>query len=87
MSKIGQEKIQCEIGQIFYNFRKKMGWTQEKVATILGIDRSAYCYYESGKVMPKMDCFLQLVVLYGISQKELTETLRGTEQGRRVGMR
>ena len=52
----------------------------------MGIERSAYSYYESGKAMPKMDCFLQLIVLYDIPRKELMETLRGTEQGRRVGL-
>ncbi len=81
-----QKIIPWQIGQIFYRYRKKLGWTQEQVANILGIERSAYSYYESGKAMPKMDCFLQLIVLYDIPRKELMETLRGTEQGRRVGL-
>ena len=74
------------IGQQLRKLRKSLQYTQIQIANSLNIDRSTYSYYESGKAMPKMDCFLQLIVLYDIPRKELMETLRGTEQGRRVGL-
>lgn len=30
-------------------FRKKMGFTQQDIADILGVERSTYTYYETGK--------------------------------------
>lgn len=41
--------------------------TQQQVADVLGISRSAYCGYETGRRSPDMDTFMKLSEFYGIS--------------------
>ena len=55
--------------------RRACGFTQEEVANVLGIDRSAYSYYESGKTEPKMTNLVKIARMYRVS----TDTLLGNE--------
>ena len=36
-------------------YRKLSGFRQDDIAKIIGLDRSAYAYYESGKTEPSID--------------------------------
>ena len=56
--------------------RKQLNLTQFQIASTLGIDRSAYSYYETGKSQPPMDKILTLSKIFNCSIDELmcTET-------------
>lgn len=53
------------------NYRKAAQLTQQKVADIIGVQRSAYAYYEIGKSTPKLPILKKLAKLYNISVDEL----------------
>lgn len=48
-------------------FRKKSNLTQQQVADALGIDRSAYSYYETNTSTPKLATVQNLARLYNTS--------------------
>lgn len=41
--------------------------TQQQIADVLGISRSAYCGYETGRRSPDIDTLMSLSEFYGIS--------------------
>ncbi len=47
-------------------FRKLAGFRQDDVAKIIGLDRSAYAYYESGKTEPSIANLKKIAQLFGI---------------------
>lgn len=47
-------------------FRKEKGYTQEEVAAALGMVRSTYTYYETGKTCPNIYALHKLAQLYHI---------------------
>ncbi len=49
------------------------GLTQQQVADVLGLDRSTYAYYESGKTTPDIKSVSKLLKLFNISYNELME--------------
>ena len=46
--------------------RKSCGFRQEEVAKVLGIDRSAYSYYESGKTEPSVTNLIKIARMYKV---------------------
>lgn len=44
--------------------RTACGYTQQQVADIIGIDRSSYAYYESGKCLPSPENTVKLAALF-----------------------
>lgn len=46
--------------------RKACGFKQEEVARVLGIDRSAYSYYESGKTEPCVKNLIKIARMYKV---------------------
>ena len=46
--------------------RKACGLTQSQVAGILGIDRSAYTYYETGKSTPTLENIRRLAAMFNV---------------------
>lgn len=52
-------------------YREANGLTQQQVADALGIDRSTYAYYESGKTTPGFDTIDKLLHLFGINYSDL----------------
>lgn len=46
------------------------GLSQEQVAAVLGITRSAYCGYEIGRRSPDVDTLINLARFYGLSPNE-----------------
>ena len=51
--------------------RKQLNLTQQQIANTLGIDRSAYSYYETGKSCPPMDKLAILTKMFNITSDEL----------------
>ena len=47
--------------------RKEKGYTQEKVALLLGVDRRTYCAYETGVNMLSAPTLIKLSKIYGAS--------------------
>ncbi len=53
--------------------RKVHGYTQDYVASALGIVRQTYSHYESGRRTPGPDTLFKLAGLYGISVDDLMQ--------------
>lgn len=53
--------------------RKELNLTQQQVADGLGIERSAYTYYEKGTTNPKIKTLCLLARMYNISVDELLD--------------
>lgn len=54
--------------------RERRGITQQQVADFMGIDKSTYCGYETGKRQPDVQKIKQLSKILGVSGDELLET-------------
>ncbi len=46
--------------------RKACGYKQDEVAKVLGIDRSAYSYYETGKTEPSVKNLIRISRMYKV---------------------
>ncbi len=53
------------------DLRKKANLTQQQVSDAIGINRSAYAYYEVGKSRPKIESLEKLAAIYNITVDEL----------------
>lgn len=49
------------------NIRKEHKLTQQDIANVLGIDRSTYAFYETGKTTPSVNTLYKLAEIYNIS--------------------
>ena len=61
------------LNQRLKHFRTTSGLTQQQVADVLGLDRSTYAYYESGKTTPDIKSVNKLLKIFNISYYELME--------------
>ena len=57
------------LSEILRQFRNANGYTQQKIADHLGIDRSTYSKYEKSR-MPDLDVIIQLAAFYNVSLEE-----------------
>ncbi|MGN0478476.1 MAG: helix-turn-helix domain-containing protein [Hominenteromicrobium sp.] len=55
------------LGKRLRKFRKENGYSQNHIANILGVERSTYTYYETGKTVPVIFDLMRLADLYSIS--------------------
>ena len=62
-----------ELGEKLKFLRNSLNLTQKQVADALGIERSAYTYYEKGTTKPKIKTLSLLARMYNISVDELLE--------------
>lgn len=53
--------------------RTKSGVTQQHIASILGVDRSTYTYYELGKTVPNWSMIKRIAKVFKISPYNLLE--------------
>ena len=53
--------------------RTKSGVTQQHIASILGVDRSTYTYYELGKTIPNWPMIKKIAKIFKISPYDLLE--------------
>jgi len=61
------------LNQRLKHFRTTSGLTQQQVADVLGLDRSTYAYYESGKTTPDIKSVNKLLKIFNISYYELVD--------------
>ncbi len=54
-----------KLGTVLKAYRKSMHLTQQKVADYIGIDRTTYSKYETGR-KPEIDTIMKLSVLYDV---------------------
>ncbi len=60
-----------KLGRYLKGLRKSKGYTQEFVASNLGISRQAYSHYETNRVIPPNDICYKIASLYSISPDNL----------------
>lgn len=68
-------------------YRKISGFRQDDIAKVIGLDRSAYAYYESGKTEPSIENLKKIAkmldvdmnVLLGFDKQVTTVTVRNSE--------
>ncbi len=63
-----------EIGQILKAFREKNNFSQEVVASFLGIKRELLSYYENDSREPSVEVLEKLADLYGAELADFFET-------------
>ena len=56
--------------------RKKNGWSQEELASKLGVSRQAVSKWENGASDPSTSNLLALAKLYGISAEDLLKEVK-----------
>ena len=71
-----KEALAHVIAGRFRFLRESKGWTQQQVAQLLHIERSAYAYYETAKNFPTLVLLLDIADLYGVT----TDYLLGREK-------
>jgi len=52
--------------EIIRSLRKERGLTQQQLAEHLGVDRSTYAYYESGRTKLNTDVVVKLAYFYQV---------------------
>ena len=60
-----------KLGRYLKGLRKSKGYTQEFVASYLGISRQAYSHYETNRAIPPNDICYKIASLYSISPDNL----------------
>ena len=65
------KRPKTEIAKKLIEYRNTMGFTQQKVADILGIKRSTYGYYEID-ICPPISILRKLANMYNVSIDEIT---------------
>lgn len=63
-----------ELSELLQQNRRKVGLTQEKVATMLSVNPETVSDWESGKRFPMLSSLVKLSHLYGMSLDEVIET-------------
>ena len=58
-------------------FRKACGLTQEDMGEALGVDRSTYTYYETGRSSPSLENLIRIIRILGINS---VDTLLGIDK-------
>ncbi len=61
------------LNQRLKHFRTTSGLTQQQVADVLGLDRSTYAYYESGKTTPDIKSVNKLLKIFNITYYQLMD--------------
>lgn len=70
MSAFNNEKLK--------EIRKQAGYTQEKIAGLLGIARTTYAEYEQGKIQPPLDKVERICRLFNINSSEFMNVENNT---------
>ena len=70
-----KKQTKQQMGYIFKVYRESSNLTQGQVATSLGIDRSTYTYYETGKTEPTMKTLMDILRILKIPYDEFLNTV------------
>jgi transcriptional regulator with XRE-family HTH domain len=72
------------LGQFILERRKALGWNQERLAEIVGVDRSAISLIESGRRSLTATTIVGMATALDVPVAELTELAAGFERDRRT---
>lgn len=67
------ERDKIILGKNLRNLRINSGYAQAEIADILGLNRSSYTYYETGKAVPQIFDLYRLAKIYNIRMETLLE--------------
>ena len=62
------------ITEIIKKLRNSCNYTQKQVADKLGVDRSTYAYYESGRIKPDIDTIMKLSTIFNVHYTQILES-------------
>ena len=68
---LSSAKEEKRLGERLRELRKVHGYTQDYVASFLGVIRQTYSHYETGRCMPPTQALYKLAGLYRISVEDL----------------
>ena len=61
------DNLMEQLAQVLRQLRKSAGYSQAELAEKLGVGRTAYVYYETGKALPALPTVRLLMELYQVS--------------------
>ena len=70
MQKLHEEALRLNLRENLRRYRDRAGLSQRQVAGELGLSRSAYTYYETGKTTPSAVDLFTLAQLYRVPVEE-----------------
>lgn len=62
------------ITEVIKKLRNSCDYTQKQVADMLGVDRSTYAYYESGRIKPDIDTIMKLSTIFNVHYTQILES-------------
>lgn len=65
------DTISIRLPEQLRKLRKRRGYSQEEIATLLFIHRSTYSYYETGQTQPTLEILAALAQFYHVSLEYL----------------
>ena len=71
------EVIRLSLGENLYTLRKQRGYSQEYIASVLGVSRQAVSKWESNAAYPEMEKLISLCDLLAVSMDELVRGKTG----------
>lgn len=74
-------KAELPIGPRLRQIRDSRQMTQEQVASLLALNRTAYTHYENGVNMPDILTLVRLAEIYALPPGELVQYLTGRAAG------
>ena len=77
-------RMKMTLGESLKTIRKKFNMTQDEVAVFLGVSRSGYTYYETGKSEPSIDTLKKLATIYDITVDEILSMPNKKVMGRKI---
>ena len=60
-----------KLGEVLRYYRDRSNLTQQQVSDLIGINRTTYTYYETGKTEPSIDTLYKLIKIFGITYDDL----------------
>ena len=76
-------RMKMTLGESLKTIRKRFNMTQDEVAVFLGVSRSGYTYYETGKSEPSIDTLKKLATIYDITVDEILSMPNKKVMGRK----
>lgn len=77
-------RMKMTLGESLKTIRKRFNMTQDEVAVFLGVSRSGYTYYETGKSEPSIDTLKKLATIYDITVDEILSMPNKKVMGRKI---
>ena len=78
------DNLMEQLAQVLRQLRKSAGYSQEELAEKLGVGRTAYVYYETGKALPALPTVRLLMELYQVSADAFLYPERYLAENRQV---